>query len=531
VVALYAVAAPRASFADAAAPVPPAADAPIPSTPIGFSKLLLRIEGKDEIGIASAGDHVRLLEHMRAKGFHAVGAENLVFGKDASAQADYLVGGTVRELACEPHRGAPRCRVGIEWQVLDVARDEVVYAALTRAAVLDASAKDLDRIAGRLLDGALDRLLERPAFRRTIAWSSESARARATSFTLAALPRCEAGHKVAEGGVDLLRKVVVVKGKHGFGSGVVVSPEGLVLTAAHVVDGAMLKLRFRDGVEVDATPVRVAEHEDVALLRPTKPLAGAPCAALREEPPVSGAEVYAAGAPASLELAFSLTRGIVSGLPVIDGQRRLQTDASVSPGNSGGPVADADGAVAGIVSFKIVSTKVEGVAFAVPTRETLAALGLRVGDATDPALLTATASLPAHGTDAIFKDVDDPIPSLDPEGDHARRVAKEEKEAEADRDRRTPFASKALYGAGIAGMLFGGTAVTVTWLKYKDYALTEAQAAHLKTWNTVGWATLGAGVGAFALSFALRPPKGAAPTVANVSIHIGLDGAGCEGEF
>jgi S1-C subfamily serine protease len=527
-----------------ALPSPCRADAPAPAAatpgaPIGFSKLLLRIDGKDEIGIGSAADNVRILERMRSKGFHAVGAENLVFGKDKSNDAEFVVGGTVRELVCDWAAGRRGCRVGIEWQVLDVERDEVVYSVLSRAAVFEAPLTEASKMGGLLLDGALDQLLERPAFRKTLAsHTAPGGGAASSQLPTATLPRCAPGRKVAEGADDLLRTVVVVRGKSGFGSGFFVSPEGLVMTAAHVVDSPTLKLRLRDGTETDAVPVRVVEREDVALLRPVKPLTASPCAPIREDAPLSGAEVYAAGAPASLELAFSLTRGIVSGLPVIAGHRRLQTDASVSPGNSGGPLADASGAATGVVSFKIVSTKVEGVAFAVPMREALGALGLKIGDATDPSLLTTTAPLATHD-DAVMRDTDDPIPSLDPEGDRRRAAAEEsarqqveEARIEDDRDRRTPTFARVMKTGGPILAAAGALGVIATYVAADPPSTTQAQYATFRTWNTVGWAAVGVGLGSFALSYAFRAPKDPpAAKSASVAVGIGASGIECRGDF
>jgi hypothetical protein len=302
------------------------------------------------------------------------------------------------------------------------------------------------------------------------------------------------------------------------------------MTAAHVVDAPTLKLRLRDGTEMDAVPVRVVEREDVALLRPVKPLAASPCAPLREDAPLSGAEVYAAGAPASLDLAFSLTRGIVSGIPVIAGHRRLQTDASVSPGNSGGPLVDASGAAAGIVSFKIVSTKVEGVAFAVPMREALSALGLKIGDATDPGLLTATASLAVHD-EVRLTDAEDPIPSLDPEGDRRAQVRKQEAADARDRDLRTPAFAKAMNIGGVLLASVGALGVLETYVEAQSGSTTETQYARYRTWNTVAWAAIGVGVGSFALSYAFRAPRARPTTGANVSLGIGISGIECRGDF
>ncbi len=515
------------------------ADAPAATSPgpaVGFSKLVVRIEGRDEIGIASADYHVRLIERMRAKGLNAVGAENLVFGKDETQRADFLVGGTVRELDCKERRVTFTCRIGVEWQVLDVARDAVVYTVLSRAAIYDHNKDDKERVAGMLLDGAMDSLLRRDDLREAIA-TREKPQLAAPHFASAALARCAAGRRVSESADDLLQDVVVIKGRNGFGSGFFVSPEGLILTAAHVVDGP-LKVRQRDGTETDAVPVRIAPHEDVALLRTAAPLSHRACAVLRDDTPSSGAPVYAVGAPASLDLAFSLTRGIVSGFPVIDGQRRLQTDAPVNPGNSGGPIVDDSGAVLGIVSFKLVSTHIEGVAFAVPTHEALAALGLHVGDAaasSDSRLLSETVATATPDETSAVHDDPDPVPSLDPEADRRReeiqrreREREEERERERDRDDRTPAFAKAMWWGGLTVGVAGLVTIPAT---YFQVGSTTPQSSFntLETWNTVGWVALVAGTGSFFASYFFRPPL--ATTAPSSSLDVGPGGVAWKGSF
>jgi S1-C subfamily serine protease len=502
---------------------------PAPQVPIGFSKLVVRLDSSDEIGIAATDFHVRMIEHMRERGFDAVGAENLVFGKDESRRAEYLVGGTVREVECREHTGLLSCSVGVEWQLLDVERDQVVYTVMDRVAVIDDPVAEKDRMAGRLLDRAMDALLDRPRFRAALKAHDDAASAPASPFAPATIKRCAPGRRVPDSADDLLRSVVVVKEKSGFGSGFFVSPEGLVITAAHVVDGSRIALRLRDGTEMQAVPVRIAPREDVALLRTETPLSGQPCAALRADTPTSGAEVYAVGAPASLDLAFSLTRGIVSGMPVIDGRRRLQTDAPVNPGNSGGPIADVNGAVVGVVSFKIVAQKVEGLAFAVPTPEALSALGLRVGDGTDAGLLTDTAPVAAAPKPALFKDAADPVQSLDPEGDERererereRREQQRKREAEQERERRTPIYVPAMRYTGVVVAVLGALTVAGTAISYSSTTTTEAQFDSLRTWNTVGWVGVAGGATAFGLSFVLRPP----PVKPAVATWVEIDGRG-----
>jgi hypothetical protein len=74
-----------------AAPPPvaqPATDGvAIPNVAIGLSNIVVRLEGKDEIGLASGDFRIQLIERLRERGFTAVGAENLVFEKDESHRA------------------------------------------------------------------------------------------------------------------------------------------------------------------------------------------------------------------------------------------------------------------------------------------------------------------------------------------------------------------------------------------------------------------------------------------------------------
>jgi hypothetical protein len=257
---------------------------------------------------------------------------------------------------------------------------------------------------------------------------------------------------------------------------------------------------------------------------------------IRKDAPASGAEVYAAGAPESLDLAFSLTRGIVSGFPVIDGRRRLQTDASVNPGNSGGPLADANGAVVGVVSSKIMGAKVEGLAFAVPIADALSALGLRLGDTTDPKLLTGTAPTEHTAETPLYEDTADPVPPLDPEAERMRaavRAANEardaERAAEVDRDRRTPWVVPFMNWGGLALGSAGLLTAAATYLGYSSTTTKEAQFTSLQTWNTIGWTAAGIGAGAFVMSFVLRPAL--RPTKATSSLQVGPGGVAWGGAF
>ena len=163
----------------------------------------------------------------------------------------------------------------------------------------------------------------------------------------------------------------------GLGSGVVINRDGHVLTAHHIVDGSReIRVAFADGTRTSAFVVNAVPERDIAVLAPASPpelvvpaTIGSP-AALRV-----GDEVFAVGNP--LGLVASLSAGVVSGLdrqstphgreqPV---QGLIQFDASVNPGNSGGPLLNRGGQVVGIVTGLMNPTEDDvfiGIGFAVP---------------------------------------------------------------------------------------------------------------------------------------------------------------------
>jgi hypothetical protein len=120
---------------------------------VGFSTLVTRLN-TDEIGIAKEEFRVHILEALRDAGFNAVGAESLVFNKDEGDRADFVLGGTVRELACRDVERQTNCRIGIDWELLDRARDEVVYQVRSRNAAFDVDLKASAAIGRRLVLGA-----------------------------------------------------------------------------------------------------------------------------------------------------------------------------------------------------------------------------------------------------------------------------------------------------------------------------------------------------------------------------------------
>jgi serine protease Do len=156
---------------------------------------------------------------------------------------------------------------------------------------------------------------------------------------------------------------------HGQGSGFIVSPDGLVLTNAHVVkDADTVMVKLTDHREFKAKVLGVDETSDIAVLKIDAH--GLTPVRLGDSQQLNvGDYVLAIGAPFGLE--ETATAGIVSAkgrsLPGDGAVPFIQTDAAVNPGNSGGPLFDASGAVVGINSqIYTNSGGYQGVAFAIP---------------------------------------------------------------------------------------------------------------------------------------------------------------------
>jgi Do/DeqQ family serine protease len=154
------------------------------------------------------------------------------------------------------------------------------------------------------------------------------------------------------------------------GSGVLVSPEGYVLTNNHVVErGARLRVGLLDGREFTARVVGADPSSDLAVLKlqTNEKLPFVPAA--RSDDLMIGETVIAIGNP--FGLSHTVTTGVVSAVHrnFKAGDRTLfdfvQTDASINPGNSGGPLLDIDGRLIGI-NTAILGERNAGIGFAIP---------------------------------------------------------------------------------------------------------------------------------------------------------------------
>jgi len=193
------------------------------------------------------------------------------------------------------------------------------------------------------------------------------------------------------------------------GSGFEVDDEGTVVTAAHVVDEASsVEVILQDGTTHSAEVLGVDDASDLAVIRfdpegaELHPLDLADSSELKV-----GASVAAIGAP--FEYAWSFSTGIVSGLDrTIEAPNgftvahAIQTDAAVNPGNSGGPLLDAEGDVIGVVDQIATDGSADqssGVGFAVPSNLVASELAqLEAGETVEHAYLGVSTGTASEGT-------------------------------------------------------------------------------------------------------------------------------------
>ena len=164
-----------------------------------------------------------------------------------------------------------------------------------------------------------------------------------------------------------------LKQRSGIGSGVLISPECHVLTAAHVVEGAdTILVKTHDGVLRPAELLFSESAADIALIKLQTPAPELPHATLGDSDRLAiGQVAYAIGSPYGLE--NSLSVGHISAFRefnrLYDGTIQaefIQTDAAINSGNSGGPIFNSRGEVIGIASrILTVSGGFQGLGFVV----------------------------------------------------------------------------------------------------------------------------------------------------------------------
>ena len=197
-----------------------------------------------------------------------------------------------------------------------------------------------------------------------------------TANTADALSVTEIASKVGPSVVEVTTEAVTTNAffgqyvQSGAGSGVIITEDGYIITNNHVVSGAsQVTVRTSDGTEYPATVVGADSKTDIAVLK-IEATGLTPAVVGDSDSLQVGEFTLAVGNPLG-ELGGTVTDGIISALDrevTVENQTMnlLQTNAAVSPGNSGGGLFNDSGELIGIVNAKSASVEVEGLGFAIP---------------------------------------------------------------------------------------------------------------------------------------------------------------------
>ena len=317
-----------------------------------------------------------------------------LFDEDADqSRIDLQLGGMLEDMSatyCSTSGGARiegTARFRIKWQLFDPVARKVVLTKETEGQYRTQGAENIREAEffGKAYREAIRRLLADQQFHDIVAGAAAAAPTLAEAASAATAPEETTALKkvpVIKGSLavnmTMLRTAVVtITHATGSGSGFFVAEDGYVLTNSHVVAGQrFVRVRLATGRELVGEVLKQDTGRDVALIR-TEGKGFIPLALYSGEVNV-GAEVTAIGSPLGEALSGTVTRGIVSGYRTLNSRRYIQSDVSILPGSSGGPLLDSDGRVVGIAVRQLAPAA--RVNFFIPVGEALSSLGLRIPD-------------------------------------------------------------------------------------------------------------------------------------------------------
>lgn len=167
------------------------------------------------------------------------------------------------------------------------------------------------------------------------------------------------------------------------GTGFIISEKGYIITNQHVVSKSKeIKVILTNGNVLDAFLVGEDEYDDIAVLQINPKFITSVAKIGNNDNVELGDTVFAIGTPLNSDYAGTVTRGIISGKDRLVQvsvnsttndwiMKVMQTDASLNPGNSGGPLCDISGNVIGVNTMKISEGEIEGIGFAIPIEDAL----------------------------------------------------------------------------------------------------------------------------------------------------------------
>jgi len=307
---------------------------------------------------------------MSGHGYRVASSPDNLFEERHDNDVDYILGANIVEMSID---GMVLCdfisalsqgltgtsRIVVEWQVFDPVKRRVVLREKIEGRFTSDRVMPLDNMlmVKMAFADSVNQLAAKTTMRNLVGAKPDepgSAGRMADAGPRLPLQRQAASNQPLDMQIERIKAatVLIEVGASGHGSGFIVSPDGLIVTNAHVA-GRQRKVRITmaSGKTGTAAVLRQDEARDVALLR----MDGGgeyPALTIRESPARVAEEVYAIGAPMTKRLGWTVTRGVVSAWrparPPAQPYDLIQADVAIHGGNSGGPLLDRQGNVVAI---------------------------------------------------------------------------------------------------------------------------------------------------------------------------------------
>ncbi|MDB5973397.1 MAG: hypothetical protein JWR07_157 [Nevskia sp.] len=332
-------------------------------------------------------------DELQKANYPVVGNQDNLFPDPSESSAELMVGGRIDKLNANICSNVSGMKGGafihVDWEIYDVIARKVVYKTATEGSYKtekNSQSGGVPEFMTNAFDIAVQNLLADEGFHALVTRKEGAGSATAVQAVLPII-EMRAPPAISSMGDARAASVTVLTGT-GHGSGFIISPDGYVITNQHVVQEARaVKVRLATQREVVGEVVRTDAARDVALIKLAE--SNLPAVSIRSaDAPEVGDEVFAIGAPLLDKLDVTVTRGIVSAYRDTRGFKFIQSDVSVHPGSSGGPLVDKSGLVVGVCDWGMQTGGVnESLNFFIPIADAVTRLQIHLGN-TKPTVLS-----------------------------------------------------------------------------------------------------------------------------------------------
>lgn len=256
------------------------------------------------------------------------------------------------------------CKIDVNWRIANAYGEILDSVAITTiSSIFDSTSFFSLSMTEKFFTTALKQLFEEKKLAKYFAQNNTVIKPNASTL--------EKPKLIITKALEANQACVIVKTPKGHGSGFAITNNGYIITNYHVISTENpnqvdeITVILDDGTKVKAAFIKANKDRDIALLKVEKNFEK--CFQIPTSKNFKTfEEVYTIGAPKSIELGQSASKGILSSERNVNNVNLLQVSMNINSGNSGGPMFTNSGELIGVVSAKLFGFGIEGVAFGIP---------------------------------------------------------------------------------------------------------------------------------------------------------------------